>query len=124
MQNIQEALSFVLSRAGLSESESSRILTDLQETAGIGTMGQIVYRPYYLAGKELWLSTDNNLKKAEGAEFDQNFEVPRRYLSQQLLMDKQFKLDISEEYSAAFLLSLLSPENVSLPSVPLGFMSF
>lgn len=129
MLNIQEALYFVISRASLPETESTRLLSDLALFSGTNPLGQTVYRPYYLTAREIWLSSDNNVKVAEGATFDQNFEVCRRYASMQYMLDNQQQLTVPPDYSSAFLLGFINqtPEHIADNpniAVPIGFMSF
>jgi hypothetical protein len=67
------------------------------------------YRPYYVCAMHFWLLPDNNLIAGEGAKFDQNFEVTRRYLMQQKVIDIQQDLEIPDAYTVDTMLGNLKP---------------
>lgn len=79
------------------------IQQNLEESAGTYE-SEPFYRVNYVIALQFWLDSSNNLIKGEGATFDQNFEVTRRYLELQKIQDSKLS-GIPEEYSVDSLLN-------------------
>lgn len=99
--------------ANYAENEADRLLI---ETAGkkiVNGTEVIVYRPYFVIGLQLWLSTDNNIIKGEGAEFGQNTETSKRYFQMQQLIDLQNNLVIPDQYTCVAMFALIGVETTT-----------
>jgi len=112
--DFEQALNIVLFNCGIEGTADNTFLiaergTWLQTMTGrTNTLPSITsYRPYYVTGWHYWLLPENNLISGEGAKFDQNFEVCRRYLQMQLTQDNADNLIVDEAYSAKNLLGQL-----------------
>ena len=105
--SLSEALNRVMYLCQIQECdrEGTRLLLEqLQQSAGIRKPDNLTeYREYYVIALNYWLRPENNLIKGEGAEFDQNREVTRRYLAIQSLIDESLKLEINPAYTCATL---------------------
>lgn len=116
--NINEALELVETNTGISDQAiSTKWLEETKASNG-------VYRPYFVIGLLLWLKSENNLIKAEGAEFNQNFETARRNLTIQRQIDKANNLQIHPQYECDVLLSQILPSADNSSSGEIGFISF
>ncbi len=72
----------------------------------------IVYRPFYVAAKELEQRFTNNLQEADGVKFLQYEKQIASLLSMQVALDLSDKLAIPDSFSAV--LALADANNVSL----------
>jgi hypothetical protein len=90
--NLNEALRRCIYICQIDENDDlavNEITNLLTQTAGIEILtNATAYREYYAIGYWFWLKTENNLVSGEGAKFDQNFEVTRRYLNLQGQIDE------------------------------------
>lgn len=85
------------------------------------------YRPFYVVGLLLWLDLGNDIKKAEGIESNQSFEVTRRWMLYQRGIDLTEELEISSIYTVDSFLANLSGDSPAVPAtvtVGVGFMRF
>jgi hypothetical protein len=105
MQNIEDALNIVILNCDINQDTQSELTDErrlwLENSVGLPklvTNPSNIYRPYYVIALHYWLTPDNNLLSGEQAKFDQNFEVTRRYLMRQKMLDIQQNLDIPLEY--------------------------
>ncbi|MEM7578279.1 MAG: hypothetical protein AAF316_00245 [Cyanobacteria bacterium P01_A01_bin.80] len=106
MKNIMLAVNRVLATTSTSYTDKNSIAIiqqNLEESAGTYE-SEPFYRVNYVIALQFWLDSSNNLIKGEGATFDQNFEVTRRYLELQKIQDSKLS-GIPEEYSVDSLLN-------------------
>jgi hypothetical protein len=128
MINIEQAANTVTRICGITDVQEALEVTDwLLTYKGVTPSLSDFYRPYYVIGWYFWLLPENNLIKGEGATFDQNFEVARRYLLKQQTIDLAENLTIPEAYTAQALLDKLKPDTTTCDNTfgnVLGIMGF
>lgn len=119
--NLSDALERVCYLAQIQPNDSvarELVIEQLDDSAGLNFNTDTIYREYYVVAVQFWLKPENNLIKGEGAEFNQNFEVTRRYLQMQTVIDKNLELIISPEYTCENLLMQLDVKTKrTVPSI-------
>jgi hypothetical protein len=127
MTDLETSISYVLTISALDDSQYQMISERLEQTKGLTLDLSPYYRVYYVLGLVFWLDPNNNLISAEGAKFDQNTEVVRRYMNWQTSVDINNKLTVPNEYSSQYFIDTVltkDPTPEVRPSLPIGFLSF
>ena len=110
MTSLEESIQIV---GNFAENETDRLLIQTAGKKIVNGSEIVVYRPYYVIGLQLWLSTDNNIKSGEGATFDKNFETSRRNFLMQQMIDLNENLIVPEAFTCAAILTTINSDSVS-----------
>jgi hypothetical protein len=95
----------------------------LEDSSGLDAIDSTKeYREYYVTGLIFWLKPENNLVTGEGAKFDQNFEVTRRYINLQNQVDTALGTVINDAWTCSTFLNRI--DAATLGSGNIGILSF
>jgi hypothetical protein len=114
MIELSKALDLVIQNCQLDQIDDVSIIEErsqwLESSSALNLQNVKNYRPYYVTALHYWLLPENNLISGEGAKFDQNYEVTRRYLLMQRNLDLMMSLQVETHNSCDTLLGTMSKE--------------
>jgi hypothetical protein len=74
---------------------------NLADSIGLNAAAETVYRPYYVAARQIQRNRDDvTLKVADGATFDQMSVMIRSLFEEQIALDGSLGLDVPTAYDA------------------------